>query len=535
LAQPTWPQPLGRVSCDLHVAWASKTSVLRGMHDKRKAQPDWWRPPEAKLRQEGWVPTARVSSGGSLWRSLLNCRQGITTDQVQQDQQLQHKKRTEEDSGTPLKVAAGAERFTGWVKSQKGAQKFYVKCYDVAKTIGGKDVKITWKSNPPDGLKVGDWVKFSIVEEYPDDDWGSPVAVDVVIVDPPEGEGATDEIPAEETKQAEAEASHSVDHFREADQAVNAGSGVNNGSYRNRSLRPYPSQQPDPPRYVLHLRQHQEPFRRAFMDMPVLSEEDRMAMLQLRSELEIHVEGHVSCEFPPVMAFEELQGAIPQYALNALLAASVHAPMPIQAQVLPLTLCGHDLLGIANSGAARRLAYLLPALVHIEAQASLKPLVTNPIALILAPTREIAVQIAEEANKFAQGSSEGSKHSPAGVKAVCLHSGGGGVKTGWQITALKQGCHVVAATPGRLIDLLEAGEVGLGRVTYFVLDEADRFLNHDLQEQVVEIANAIRPDRQTLCFSSVWSSDIQELVHSMCPDVSRLVKVTARAPAFATE
>jgi len=524
------------------------------MRDKRKAQPDW-QLPEAKLRQEGWVPTARVSSTGSLWRGLLNFRQGLTLDQVPQEQQPQGQNGLEDSNGLSLKAAAGAERFVGWVKSQKAAHKFYVKCYDVSKVTGGKDVKITWKSNPPEGLKVGDWVEFSVVEEYPDDDWGSPIAVDVVMVDPPSwsfNEAQAYETPVDETEKNV----HTVDPFRdavEADKAgvppeeakahgrcfdsaaptsrapATAGSGVNNGSHASWPARPYPSQRPELPQHVEKLHQQQEPFRRAFMDMPELSEEEREAMLNLRAELEINVEGDVVCDFPPVMTFEELQGAIPQYALDALLAASVHAPVPIQAQVVPLVVGGHDVVGIASTGEARRLVYLLPALAHVEAQPRLKPRVANPIALILAPVREIAMQIAEEANKLAQGSNEGSKHSPSGVKAVCLHSGGRGVKTGWQVTALKQGCHIVVATPGRLVDLLDAGEVGLARVTYFVLDEVDSFLSPDLQEQVGEIATAIRPDRQTLCFSSTWSSDVQELVYSMCPDMSKLIQVAHRA------
>merc|ERR1712167_420328 len=100
-------------------------------------------------------------------------------------------------------------------------------------------------------------------------------------------------------------------------------------------------------------------------------------------------------------SFEDISAVLPEYVFTSLLASGIEAPMPIQAQALPIVLCGHDLVGVAKTGSGKTLAYLLPALAQIEAQ---DKIVTRsggmPIVVVLAPVRELAVQIAAEAEKI---------------------------------------------------------------------------------------------------------------------------------------
>ena len=163
-----------------------------------------------------------------------------------------------------------------------------------------------------------------------------------------------------------------------------------------------------------------------------------------------------------------------------------------------MVLSGHDLIGLAVTGSGKTLAYLLPAIVHINAQPLLEP-GDGPIALVLAPTRELACQIQLECSKFGASSK---------IKSTCVY---GGVPKGDQIRALKAGAEVCVATPGRLIDLLESKATNLLRITYLVLDEADRMLDMGFQPQIKAICSQIRPDRQTLLFSATWPESVQRI------------------------
>jgi hypothetical protein len=146
-------------------------------------------------------------------------------------------------------------------------------------------------------------------------------------------------------------------------------------------------------------------------------------------------------------------------------------PTAIQAQGWPMALSGRDMVGIAATGSGKTLAYLLPAVVHINAQPLLKP-GDGPIVLVLAPTRELAVQIQQEALKFGSSSK---------IKNTCCY---GGAPKGGQARDLERGVEIIIATPGRLIDFLESRKTNLRRVTYLVLDEADRMLDMGFEPQV---------------------------------------------------
>lgn len=209
---------------------------------------------------------------------------------------------------------------------------------------------------------------------------------------------------------------------------------------------------------------------------------------------DIHVSGEGVPK--PVTTFEE--ASFPEYVLEEVSRAGFTEPTPIQAQGWPMALLGRDLVGLAETGSGKTLAYLLPGIVHINAQPHLAH-GDGPIVLVLAPTRELAVQIQNECAKFGASSR---------IKSTCVY---GGAPKGPQASDLRRGVEIVIATPGRLIDMLESRVTNLRRVTYLVLDEADRMLDMGFEPQIRKIVGQIRPDRQTLLWSATWPKEIQSL------------------------
>lgn len=198
----------------------------------------------------------------------------------------------------------------------------------------------------------------------------------------------------------------------------------------------------------------------------------------------------------PVETFDE--AGFPRYVMDEVKAQGFPAPTAIQSQGWPMALSGRDVVGVAETGSGKTLTYCLPAIVHINAQ----PLLAQgdgPIVLVLAPTRELAVQIQQEITKFGKSSR---------IRNTCVY---GGVPRGPQIRDLSRGVEVCIATPGRLIDMLEGGKTNLRRVTYLVLDEADRMLDMGFEPQIRKIISQIRPDRQTLMYSATWPKEVRAL------------------------
>eukprot|EP00210_Caulerpa_lentillifera_P000701 g678.t1 len=171
-------------------------------------------------------------------------------------------------------------------------------------------------------------------------------------------------------------------------------------------------------------------------------------------------------------------------------------PTPIQAQSFPICLSGLDMIGLAETGSGKTLAYMIPAIIHMLHQPELYP-GDGPICLIIAPTRELSCQILEECDKFGQ---------PCGVKSTCAY---GGAPKQPQVRSLRSGVHLVVATPGRLIDMLNSGVTNLRRVTYLVLDEADRMLDMGFEPQIRKIVDQVRTDRQTLLWSATWPKEVE--------------------------
>nr|CAD7444090.1 unnamed protein product [Timema bartmani] len=205
----------------------------------------------------------------------------------------------------------------------------------------------------------------------------------------------------------------------------------------------------------------------------------------------------------PIQRFEEAN--FPEYIMNEILKQGFSEPTSIQAQGWPIAMSGRDMVGIAQTGSGKTLAYMLPATIHINNQERLSR-GDGPIALILAPTRELAQQIQTVAQDFGSSSF---------VRNTCIF---GGAPKGPQMRDLERGVEVCIATPGRLIDMLERGNTNLKRCTYLVLDEADRMLDMGFEPQIRKILEQIRPDRQTLMWSATWPKEVRNLAEEFLTD-----------------
>ncbi|XP_071507605.1 probable ATP-dependent RNA helicase DDX5 isoform X1 [Diadema antillarum] len=218
-------------------------------------------------------------------------------------------------------------------------------------------------------------------------------------------------------------------------------------------------------------------------------------------EKEITVRGREPLR--PVFHFHEAN--FPDYVMGELSNSGFTHPTPIQAQGFPIALSGRDMVGIAATGSGKTLSYLLPAIVHINHQPFLER-GDGPIALVLAPTRELAQQVQQVAFQYGRSSK---------IKSTCVY---GGAPKGQQLRDLERGVEVCIATPGRLIDFLEAGKTNLKRCTYVVLDEADRMLDMGFEPQIRKIMEQIRPDRQVLMWSATWPKEVQALAEDFIRD-----------------
>jgi ATP-dependent RNA helicase RhlE len=211
--------------------------------------------------------------------------------------------------------------------------------------------------------------------------------------------------------------------------------------------------------------------------------------------------------------FSEL--GLPANIVSALTAAGFDTPTPIQLKAIPPQLEKRDILGIAQTGSGKTAAFGLPILAGIAALTG-RPTPLTTRALILAPTRELAVQIDEVLRKFAKGMK---------LTTVLVL---GGTSRSAQVNAIARGVDVVIATPGRLQDLLRDRKINLMETRWLVLDEADRMLDMGFIRPVTEIAKAIGPRRQTAMFSATMAPEVAELTKALLHDP---VRVEAAPPA----
>jgi len=191
--------------------------------------------------------------------------------------------------------------------------------------------------------------------------------------------------------------------------------------------------------------------------------------------------------------------------LKALKENGFEEPFPIQEAAIPLILKGVDVIGQAHTGTGKTAAFALPILSEIKIRRN------GPIqALILVPTRELAVQVTNEINKFSRYT---------GIRTVAIY---GGQSIGLQHNQLRRGIQIVVATPGRLIDHVKQGSIQLENVKYVVLDEADRMLDMGFIDDIKFILFYVNEDRQTCLFSATMPPEIMRLAQEYMYDAKEV-------------
>ena len=250
---------------------------------------------------------------------------------------------------------------------------------------------------------------------------------------------------------------------------------------------------------INHAKMDYEPFRRNFYSEPSeLADMTEEELADLRLELEgIKIRGVDAPK--PVQKWS--QCGLGVQTLGVIDKLGYERPSAIQSQAIPAIMAGRDVIGVAKTGSGKTIAFLLPMFRHIKDQRPLDAL-EGPVGLIMTPTRELATQIHKECKPFLKA---------LNLRAVCAY-GGAPIKD--QIADLKRGAEIIVCTPGRMIDLLAANSgrvTNLRRVTYTVLDEADRMFDMGFEPQVMKILANIRPDRQTVLFSATFPRQMEAL------------------------
>ncbi|KAI8643181.1 P-loop containing nucleoside triphosphate hydrolase protein [Parasitella parasitica] len=286
---------------------------------------------------------------------------------------------------------------------------------------------------------------------------------------------------------------------------------------------------------VDHSKMNYEFFRKDFyIEPPELKEMTPEQVELLRIELDgIKIRG-VNCP-KPITKWTHC--GLPAGCLEVIRKLKYEKPTSIQAQAIPAIMNGRDVIGVAKTGSGKTIAFLLPMFRHIKDQRPLEA-GEGPIAIIMSPTRELATQIHRECKPFLK---------ILNLRAVCAY-GGSPIKD--QIADLKRGCEIIVCTPGRMIDLLcaNSGRVtNLRRVTYLVMDEADRMFDMGFEPQVMKIMNNVRPSRQTVLFSATFPRQMEALARKVlkkpleitvggrsvvCDDVNQIVEVREHDTKF---
>jgi ATP-dependent RNA helicase RhlE len=245
-----------------------------------------------------------------------------------------------------------------------------------------------------------------------------------------------------------------------------------------------------------------------------------------RSRGRVGARWHLTGDSCRLMPFRALH--LSPQILQAVRDSGYTEPTPIQIAAIPLILAGHDVIGIAQTGTGKTAAFVLPILMKLaesrQTVARHGELTANPQkhnahrlrALVLAPTRELVVQIEENVRAYA-------KHVPLRMATVF-----GGVSERPQIEALRSGVDLVVATPGRLIDLMQQRAANLSGVEFVVLDEADRMLDMGFLPPIRRIMKALPHKRQTLMFSASLSREIEALTHQF-QQSPKMVEIGRRA------
>lgn len=214
----------------------------------------------------------------------------------------------------------------------------------------------------------------------------------------------------------------------------------------------------------------------------------------------------VNLQHNPILAFDDAP-------MDKNLMACTKAfkiPSVIQSQSWPVLLAGRDFVGIASTGSGKTLAFGLPGLTHLMERGVAKQAKTTSM-LVLAPTRELAMQSAVVLEKVG---------NDQGIKTVCVY---GGAPKHEQKALLKAGCQVLVATPGRLIDFMQEGVVDLSKVSFLVLDEADRMMDVGFEKEVRGIMAACAKVHQTAMFSATWPQSVIRISEDFLNNPARVV------------
>ena len=286
---------------------------------------------------------------------------------------------------------------------------------------------------------------------------------------------------------------------------------------------------------VNHAKLKYQPFRKSFYHEPLeLSEMTEEELADLRLELDgIKIRGIDAPK--PVLKWS--QCGLGAQSLEVIQRLGYERPTSIQTQAIPSIMSGRDVIGVAKTGSGKTIAFLLPMFRHIKDQRPLDSL-DGPVGLVMTPTRELATQIHKECKPFLKA---------LNLRAVCAY-GGAPIKD--QIADLKRGAEIIVCTPGRMIDLLAANSgrvTNLRRVTYIVLDEADRMFDMGFEPQVMKILANIRPDRQTVLFSATFPRQMEALARKtlakpveivvggrsvVAPEITQMVEVRSEETKF---
>src|SRR5690606_19519046 len=210
-------------------------------------------------------------------------------------------------------------------------------------------------------------------------------------------------------------------------------------------------------------------------------------------------------DFLPTKTFAEL-GLSPKVQA-AIAAAGYTSPTPIQSAAIPVAVTGRDVLGIAQTGTGKTASFVLPMITRLETG---RARARMPRSLILAPTRELAAQVAQSFERY------GIHHKLSLALLI------GGVSIDDQTRKLDRGVDVLIATPGRLLDHFQRGRVMLMGVEVLVIDEADRMLDMGFIPDIEKICKLLPPKRQTLFFSATMPPEIQRLVDSFLTNPARI-------------
>ncbi len=209
-----------------------------------------------------------------------------------------------------------------------------------------------------------------------------------------------------------------------------------------------------------------------------------------------------------MQSFSELP--ISPYTQERLSSLNFSIPTPVQAAAIPQALAGKDVLATAQTGTGKTLAFLIPIIERLLQAAKADSGKSGIAALVLVPTRELAMQVVDQYNAL-----RGTKLSPAALVV-------GGLAEGNQLTALRRGARIVVATPGRLEDFLDRRLISFQSLQVLVLDEADRMLDMGFLPALRRIAKVLPKDRQTLCFSATLEASVAHLVSDYTRNPVRL-------------